>query len=331
MLITRHLRSRRTRGRRRESGYMLLTVLLFVTLLVLASAAVAPRIKMQIERDREEEMIHRGVQYSRAIKRFYKKFGRYPNTLEELENTNNLRFLRRRYKDPVTGKNFRLLHYGEVTMFAQGVPGLAAAGAAGIANGPGIPGQQLAAQQGFGGLAQVTPLGQPIGGLGSGAANPAAMAAAPNPEQAPAGGPGIPGAGPGQPTTHTSGEQPEVDASQSGGGQPEPAQQKVFGGGGILGVASVSPKKTIREFNKKNHYKDWQFVYDPSLDRGGLLTGPSQPPLPGSAVPAVPGQQPQPTLPGFTPQALPPLQQQQPQQTPQQNPFPQQPPDIPQQ
>jgi len=89
---------------RKQRGYMLLTVMLLITLLVIASAAVAPQIKMQIERDREEELIHRGVQYSRAIKRFYKKFGRYPNSVEELENTNNLRFLRRRYKDPVTGK-----------------------------------------------------------------------------------------------------------------------------------------------------------------------------------------------------------------------------------
>jgi hypothetical protein len=57
---------------------------------------------------------------------------------------------------------------------------------------------------------------------------------------------------------------------------------KVFGGGPIIGVASTSHKTSIREFNKKNHYNDWYFVYDPSLDRGGLIKGPAQPPLAGA-------------------------------------------------
>jgi hypothetical protein len=127
----------------------------------------------------------------------------------------------------------------------------------------------------------------------------------------------VPGSQPGQP--HTSGEQPQAEA-QADAANP---QQQVFGGSAIVGVASSSPKKTIREFNRKNHYKDWQFVYDPNLDRGGMLTGPAQPPLPGTAAPGVPGQQPVPALPGA------PAAQQFPQQPPpQQNPFPQQPPDI---
>ena len=47
----------------------------------------------------------------------------------------------------------------------------------------------------------------------------------------------------------------------------------MFGGGPILGVASTSKAKTIREFNKKNHYNEWLFIYDPNSDRGGLLKG----------------------------------------------------------
>lgn len=57
----------------------------------------------------------------------------------------------------------------------------------------------------------------------------------------------------------------------------------------MVGVASISKKKTIREFNKKNHYNQWQFIYDPSMDRGGLLTTPAQPPLQVTA-PNVNGQ-----------------------------------------
>jgi hypothetical protein len=65
------------------------------------------------------------------------------------------------------------------------------------------------------------------------------------------------------------------------------AQQ--FGGGPIVGVASTSKKKTIREYNKKNHYNQWQFIYDPSMDRGGLITTPAQPP-PQVSAPNVNGQ-----------------------------------------
>jgi hypothetical protein len=38
-------------------------------------------------------------------------------------------------------------------------------------------------------------------------------------------------------------------------------------------------------FNKKDHYNQWQFIYDPSTDRGGLLTTPNQPPLQGAVAP----------------------------------------------
>src|SRR6202022_575589 len=103
-------------ARRSARGYILLLLMLFVALLAIAAGALAPSITFQVRRDREEEMIHRGVQYSRAIRRYVKKFGRYPPRLEELENTNTLRFLRKRYKDPITGQDFKLLHVGEVQL-----------------------------------------------------------------------------------------------------------------------------------------------------------------------------------------------------------------------
>ncbi|HVI10640.1 MAG TPA: type II secretion system protein, partial [Candidatus Binatia bacterium] len=72
-----------------EDGYVLLTLLLVVALMgILVLVATVP-IKFANQRDQEEEMIHRGVQYSRAIRAYYKKFGRYPTRLEDLDNTNN--------------------------------------------------------------------------------------------------------------------------------------------------------------------------------------------------------------------------------------------------
>ena len=54
-----------------------------------------------------------------------------------------------------------------------------------------------------------------------------------------------------------------------------------------MGVVSTSQAETIREFNKKNHYNDWQFIYDPGSDRGGLLNTPAQPPLQNAVAPGL--------------------------------------------
>ena len=227
-----HMKSRAaTKGRRHsQRGYVLLTLMLFTALLAIAAAAVAPSIALQVKRDREEELIHRGVQYSRAIRRYVKKFGRYPTQLSELENTNQLRFLRKRYKDPVTGKDFKLLHLGEVQLVSGG----RIAGATPVGQQPGVP-------QG-----------------------PAAIAAQAQ------------GVNPGNPQNQPQNQDAD---SQNGQNSGDKLSSQVFGGGPIVGVVSVSKDKTVREFNKKNHYNDWQFIYDPSTDRGGLLNTPAQPPL----------------------------------------------------
>lgn len=135
---------RRPRG---QQGFILIGVIFLVTLLIVAMAALAPRMGTQIKRDREEELIHRGKQYERAIQLYFRKFGRYPTTVEQLENTNNIRFLRKKYVDPITGKDeWKLVHAAELlprkTPFFMGTggtrpggisPGGSAGGNSGIA------------------------------------------------------------------------------------------------------------------------------------------------------------------------------------------------------
>ena len=38
---------------------------------------------------------------------------------------------------------------------------------------------------------------------------------------------------------------------------------QTFGGGGIIGFSPGSPKKSILLYKKKNHFNQWEFVYDP--------------------------------------------------------------------
>ncbi|PYX27603.1 MAG: hypothetical protein DMG80_18230 [Acidobacteria bacterium] len=252
----------------RSRGYILISLMLFITLLTVAALAVLPEIMHQIRRDREEEMIHRAVGYSRAIRKYYKKFGRYPARIEELENTNQMRFLRKRYQDPITGKDFKLIHLGD--------PALSSLGLGGIGQGVGqLPGQGAQAGGAFG-QNQPNMVGAPGGGVrqaGPGGANTPQVTGLPDSQNA------------GTSTPPTTGDatnsETQVDAksasssNDSGGG---PGGQ-VFGGGPILGVVSNSKSTTIREFNRKNHYNDWLFIYDPTGDRGGLLNGPAQPNL----------------------------------------------------
>jgi len=250
--------------RRSERGYILLMLMLFVTLLVIAAGVVAPTIAFRVRRDREEEMIHRGTQYSRAIQRYVKKTGRYPSRLEDLENTNNIRFLRRRYKDPITGKDFKLLHVGEVQL--TGSPGIA--GASPI----GSPAAQA------GGAALQGAASAMLGGAAAQAA-PAAAATTATLGANPAGDAGADpaSANPDSPDASKS------DSSAAGGIGSAQLSSAVFGGGPIVGVASISKATTIREFNHKNRYNQWQFIYDPTMDRGGLITTPAQPALQSAA------------------------------------------------
>jgi type II secretory pathway pseudopilin PulG len=241
-------------------------LMLFVALLAIAAAAVAPSISQQLRRDREEEMIHRGVQYSRAIRRYVKKFGRYPTRLEELENTNNLRFLRKRYKDPINGQDFKLLHLGDVqTLFGAGIAGATSAGSPV----PGVPT--------LGGAATIASqnLVSRSGGVNTTSVSATQDQLNLNPTQSN-------GSEDGQAKdTEQNSGQIQKGTAIAAGPLENRLENRVFGGGPIVGVASTSKAETIREFNHKNHYNQWQFIYDPASDRGGLLNTPAQPALQG--------------------------------------------------
>lgn len=100
--------------KRNEQGYLLLSVMLLITLMLIMLAAEAPRVAQQIKRAKEEELVNRGKEYAIAVRKYVHKMGNYPTSLEQLEDTNHIRFLRKRYTDPFTGKaDWKLIHVGE--------------------------------------------------------------------------------------------------------------------------------------------------------------------------------------------------------------------------
>jgi type II secretory pathway pseudopilin PulG len=227
-----HMKSRRARSK--ESGYVLLAVMLTLTLMLIALSVEAPRIAQQIKRDKEEEMIHRGKDYATAVKRFvHKNGGRYPASIEQLENTNHIRFLRKKYVDPMTGESdWKMVHVGEAEIKIPAPnPGLSGGGGQNPGLGGGTPGGQLSNPAGV-----TPPTGQAL------TQNPAV------------------GQQPNQ--NGTTGQLGSLTTSGIGNGQ-------TVGGGQIMGVASVSKRHSIKEFNDKDEYDQWYFVYDLRLEQSG--------------------------------------------------------------
>lgn len=74
----------RSTPRRRPDGYSLVALMVIVAVLNIAIAASLPVWSNVIQRQKEGELIFRGLQYAEAIRVFQKRTGRFPTRLEEL-------------------------------------------------------------------------------------------------------------------------------------------------------------------------------------------------------------------------------------------------------
>jgi type II secretory pathway pseudopilin PulG len=234
-----------------ESGYILIVILIAVTLMSIALAAAVPALKTQIRREQEIELQHRGKEYIKAIQKYYHKFGRYPASIEQLENTNNLRYLRKRYKDPITGKDdWRIIHLGEAK-YPPKIKGL---------NGAQV-GQQIGQNIG-------TAIGQNVGTAPAGTAST-------NPgDQSPSSGPGYPSPTSG-PTDQTSPlGSPQLGAQTTGpGASSTPSSNVGQSGQPMIGVAIPKTTASLKRYNQREKYNEWEFIYDPRIEQlrnGGL-------------------------------------------------------------
>lgn len=137
------LHRRSALSRRAQSGYIMIAVLLTLALMVIAMTVAAPKVAQQAKREREEEMIHRGTEYARAVKKYFHKFHRYPTSIEQLENTNNIRFLRKKYADPMNPEGvWHIVRAGEVQLSQPltGAGGVPPPGGPPTLGGPATPG-----------------------------------------------------------------------------------------------------------------------------------------------------------------------------------------------
>ena len=237
---------------RAEEGFLLVAVVVMAAILLIYLAVAAPIVAKDLQRERELETVHRGQQYVRAIRVYYRKFNHYPTSIEQLDETNNIRFLRQHYLDPMTGKDdWRIIHVGEnqtkVTgFFGEPLAGLDAGGlgsAAGMASG-------TSGTTGTTGTTGGTTPSNPFSALWGGSDNSSTGSGAGT-----SSGNGTTGGGTGGGTTGSSGVK-STDATDFGGS----------GGGPIMGVSSQSPRQSILIVHKKSSYNTWEFIYDPRIE-----------------------------------------------------------------
>jgi type II secretory pathway pseudopilin PulG len=261
------------RRRRSEEGYMLVVVIFMLAILVLSLSIAVPRVRESIQRDREEETMQRGKQYIRAVQLYYRKFNAYPPNVDALVKTNNIRFLRKKYVDPTTGKDeWKSIMYCQnktpqaMGFFGQPLAGTGCGAVAGIGPGGGNNGIN-GPSSGIGGVNT-----SPGGGIFSNnPSTPNTPGAGTTGAQSGAGGTdanGNPISGTGTSGTGTSGTGSAFGSSNNptGNGQS-------FGGGGIIGFSPQSPKQSLMVYKKKNHYNEWEFLYSPLMDQQNMAGG----------------------------------------------------------
>lgn len=247
---------RKPAARDPRSGFALLLVYAMAATLAIMLYMALPRVAFEAQRDREQLLIDRGEQYSRAINLYVRKFNKYPADFDALENTQNLRFLRHQYVDPFTGKQeWRLIHVGPGGVFTDS-----------LVYGQKKPGDTTKPEQ----QSFITEMQQ----IGGNPVDPNAAAVSPGLRQRPSdqpGAPGMPGASTSSPYP------PQIDAN----GQPilnQPATP------GVPGVSNSNPFPPQIDANGQ--------PIQPATQAGAGMPGSPQSPInlpPGVQVP--PGAQ----------------------------------------
>ncbi len=267
------LRNPRRAVRGRQCGYMLLFLMIAVAVITITLLSVAYNYKRLILRDREVEMIHRGEQYERAVRRYYRKVGRYPSTIEQLENTNKIRFLRKRYKDPMAPDGeWKMVHLADLLNL----------------NGSSLAKTASAAVQADAKNGGKNSAGSDDSGTGDASSGTGSVSGSTGTATTPSAG-GTSGSAFGNSSGSAFGSSSgSAFGSTSGSAFGQSANGTALAGGAnaangqvlggdIYGVVSKSKKMGIHSFGDKSRYSDWFFIYDPTFDKGQLLVGPFNP------------------------------------------------------
>ena len=89
-----------------DEGFIMVALLVSMAVAAVWMTVLVPAWRQQALRQKEDDLIFRGEQYARAIALYYTKNQAYPPTVDVLVTQ---KFLRRKWKDPITDKDFLLV------------------------------------------------------------------------------------------------------------------------------------------------------------------------------------------------------------------------------
>ena len=248
--------------RQGEQGFLLVGVIVLVALVLLALSIAAPVVAKDLRRERELEAVHRGQQYTRAVRLYYKKLNNYPTSVKQLEKTNNERFLRQHYLDPMTGKDdWRLIAFGSAKTTVKGFFGQPLAGIAstGLGSASGLQSSGVGGPGSTGGAANAA--GGAVGTAATGAtSDPGAVGTSTTGNTT--GTAGQTGSGTSSFGSSSFGSSSFGSSSSGGGGLGDGGSTGPFVGVGI-------PKEggSIIVLNEQTDYSTWEFIYDPRIEQ----------------------------------------------------------------
>ena len=126
-----HLEGQYERRARSDAGYAMAALLAGLAIMGIAWTVVVPVWKQYVQREKEAEFIFRAGQYARAVALYQRKYANaFPPNVEVLLRE---KFLRKKYKDPLTNGDFRYLSPLEL----QALPTLNTTARPGLPNNPG--------------------------------------------------------------------------------------------------------------------------------------------------------------------------------------------------
>ena len=262
-----------------EQGYIMLFAIFLMALLTISLALAVPDVIKSIQRDRDLETFHRGMQYRRAVQLYYRQFHAYPPNLDALVATNNVRFLRKKYIDPISGKvDWKPILFGQnKTPTAMGFFGQPLAGGATTIAGTGPSGGNLSGGGSGGGILP--------GGISDMFGSSSGSSTTSTPSST-----GTTGAASTSSTGASASGTPSSGTTGASTGSDQSGQSsQSFGGAGIIGFEPASAKQSILIYKKKQHYNEWEFTYDPISDMqtmGGGNTGAAGQPASSTTTPA---------------------------------------------
>ena len=251
-----------------EQGFMLLGLIVAVALILIVLSVAASKEAFTLRREREVGSARRANQYVRAIQLYYKKFGSYPGSIEQLEKTNNVRYLRQRYVDPLTGKaDYRLILVGQNKTTVKGFFGEPLGGIAG----PGLGAAAGMQSNGIGGAAGSSGSFGSSSAFGANGANGSAGAPGAAGSTDASGSSGAFGGSSGFSGTSGFGSSSGLGGSSVLGSASGMQSQSATGfsgsAGPFMGVGSSATGTSIITPNEQTTYQTWEFLYDPRIEQ----------------------------------------------------------------